>query len=164
MDANWYAVYTKPQQELKTSAALIKKGFECLCPLTRKMLVNTTFGKKITWQPVFNSFVFVRITEADFSKVLRSGDVINFMYWMGRPAVIASEDIANIEKFVSRYPNVTVEKTAIVRNMLAIAGDDTTGDEENIQVKLPSIGFILTASREKNYRIAGSTTRFGRAV
>lgn len=163
MDANWYAVYTKPQQELKTAASLTKKGIECFCPLTRKMLVNTTFGKKITWQPVFNSFVFVRVTEADFPKVLRSGDVINFMYWMGRPAVIAAEDVATIEKFVNRYPNVTVEKTAVVRNILATTNEEATGDDEKIQVKLPSIGFLLTASREKNYRIAGNA-RFGRAV
>lgn len=163
MDANWYAVYTKPQQELKTVASLTKKGIECFCPLTRKMLVNTTFGKKITWQPVFSSFVFVHITEADFSKVLRSGDVINFMYWMGRPAVIAAEDVITIEKFVNRYPNVTVEKTAVVRNILAVTSEDSAGDEENIQVKLPSLGFLLTASREKNYRIAGNA-RFGRAV
>lgn len=165
MSANWYAVYTKPQQELKTAASLNKKGFECLCPLTRKMLVSTAFRKKITWQPVFESMIFIRLEEADLLKVRRSGENINFMYWMGKPAIVAETDIRNIEQFVSRYPNVTVSKTAVVRNMLVAAAHNTAVEQENIQISLPSLGFVLIASREKNYRIAaGNNARLSKAV
>lgn len=151
MTKQWYAVCTRPQHELKVAAALSKKGIDNFCPLTRRMLVNTGFRRKISWSPVFPSFVFVYITEAEFSTVLRTNDVVNFMYWMGRPAVVADTDIRTIEQFVARYPNVTFEKTAIVRNTLATP--ITEESSVNIRKTLPSIGYILIASREKNYRI-----------
>lgn len=160
MTKKWYAVCTRPQQELKVSAALTKKGIENFCPLTRKMLVSNGFRKKISYNPVFPSFVFVHINETDFVNVLRTSDVVSFMYWMGKPALVTEEDIKTIEQFVGRYPNVTVQKTAIVKNVVAagVSALETIREEidletESIQTVIPSLGYILTASRDKNYRI-----------
>lgn len=157
MTKHWYAVSTRPQQELKVAAALSKKGVENFCPLTRKMLVNSGFRKKISWSPVFPSFVFVHISEAEFKTVLRTADVINFMYWMGQPAVVAEADIKNIEQFAARYPNVTVEKTAIIKNAMPdkepMLVQLNEKQDDSIRKIIPSLGYILTASREKNYRI-----------
>jgi transcription antitermination factor NusG len=169
MTKQWYALCTRPQQELKVAAVLSKKGIENACPLTRKMLVNTGFRKKITWSPVFPSFVFVHISEAEFSAVLRTNDVVNFMYWMGKPAVVADADIRNMEQFSARYPNVMVERTAIIKNAIAtqpvLAVYETgTDEEEIIRIALPSLGFILTASREKNYRLINRNIESGKTM
>ncbi|HOZ78922.1 MAG TPA: transcription termination/antitermination NusG family protein [Ferruginibacter sp.] len=171
MTTQWYAVCTRPQQELKVSAALTKKGIENLCPLTRKMLVSNGFRKKLTWNPVFPSFVFVHITEAQFNTVLRTNDVMSFMYWMGKPAVVNDADIKTIEQFTTRYPNVTVQKTAIIKNaVLAAAAFDETAEEEvelqdeRIRTVVPSLGFILTASREKNYRVINTNIERGKMI
>lgn len=165
MTAQWYAVCTRPQQELKVAAALTKKGIENFCPLTRRMLVSNGFRKKINWNPVFPSFVFVHITESAFDAVLRTSDVVSFMYWMGKPAVVADTDIRTIEQFTSRYPNVTVQKTAIIRNPLATAAavvQEADDQQDDIRTVIPSLGFILTASREKNYRIINRNIETGR--
>lgn len=168
MTKQWYAVCTRPQHELKVAAALTKKGIENFCPQTRKMLVSNGFRKKINWSPVFPSFVFVHITEAEFNTVLRTNDVVNFMYWMGKPAIIADADIHTIEQFAARYPNVTVQRTAVVKAGLAVnqSGriEATEESEENIQTVIPSLGFILTASREKNYRIINRNIESGRMM
>ena len=171
MNRQWYAVCTKPQHELKVAAALSKKGIDNFCPLTRKTLVNTGFRKKITWSPVFYSFVFVHISEAEFNTVLRTADVTNFMYWMGKPAVVAQADITDMEQFANRYPNVRVEKTALLKNAIAdnkstqvFYGQSESEEEEIIQKILPSLGYILTASREKNYRIINSNIERGRMI
>jgi transcription antitermination factor NusG len=167
MSKQWYAVCTRPQQELKAAAALSKKRVENFCPLTRKTLVSNGFRKKINWNPVFPSFVFVYISEAEFSTVLRTADVVNFMYWMGKPAVVANADIRTMEQFTSRYPNVMVERTAIVKNAasLQVAIEVETEEEnDNIRTSLPSLGFILTASREKNYRIINSNIERGKMM
>ncbi len=168
MTRQWYAVCTRPQHELKVAAALTKKGIENFCPQTRKMLVSNGFRKKINWSPVFPSFVFVHISEAEVSNVLRTNDVVNFMYWMGKPAIIADEDINTIEQFAARYPNVTVQRTAIVKNGLAVSGagriEETEESDENIRTVIPSLGFILTASREKNYRIINRNIESGRMI
>ena len=170
MSTQWYAVCTRPQHELKVAAALLKKGIETLCPQTRKMLVSNGFRKKISYSPVFPSFVFVHITEAEMSTVLRTNDVTNFMYWMGRPAVVSETDINAMQQFASRYPNVTLKRTAVVKNALAGNNEQqvyTTKagqSDEIIQQVLPSIGFILTASREKNYRIVNNNIERGKMI
>lgn len=166
MSKQWYAVCTRPQQELKAAAALSKKGVENFCPLTRRMLVSNGFRKKITWNPVFPSFVFVHISEADFSTVLHTADVVNFMYWMGKPAIVADADIKTMEQFTTRYPNVTVERTAVTKNVMVLQLDSRSETEEydSIRTVLPSLGFILTASKEKNYRIINSNIERGKMM
>ena len=134
MNKQWFVVCTRPQHELKVAAALSKKGIDSNCPLTRK-------------------FVFVYITEGEFNTVLRTPDVMNFMYWMGKPAVVADADIKNMEQFAARYPNVMVKRTAVVKTPSALAGLVVEEEDDNITQVLPSLGFVLTASREKNYRI-----------
>ncbi|MES2851114.1 MAG: transcription termination/antitermination NusG family protein [Bacteroidota bacterium] len=169
MIKQWYALCTKPQHELKVAAALSKKGIENSCPLTRKMLVNNGFRKKISWSPVFPSFVFAYISEAERSTVLRTNDGVSFMYWMGKPAIIVDADIKNMEQFAARYPNVMVERTAIIRNAVVLQPVlpvyETGADEEEIiRIVLPSLGFILTASREKNYRLINRNIESGKTM
>ena len=169
MTKQWFTLCTRPQHELKVAAALSKKGLESFCPLTRKMLVNNGFRKRITWSPVFPSFVFVYISEAEFSNVLRTNDVVNFMYWMGKPAVVAESDIKSLEHFTTRYPNVTLERTAVIKNIMAASEPgvyQTEVDEtdDSIRKVLPSLGFILTASREKNYRIINRNIESGKMM
>jgi transcription antitermination factor NusG len=164
MNKQWFAVCTRPQHELKVAAALSKKGIDNNCPLTRKMLVSNGFRKKISHSPVFPSFVFVHITEAELNTVLRTPDVMNFMYWMGKPAIIADADIINMEQFAARYPNVMVKRAVVVKTPLAEAGLAIDEEDDNITQVLPSIGFMLTASREKNYRIINSNIERGRMM
>lgn len=166
MTKKWYVLCTKPQQELKVVAALLKKGIDSYCPLTRRMLVNSGFRKKIVWNPVFPSFVFVHITEDAFTTVCKTNEVVSMMYWMGKPAVVADADIYTIENFVSRYPNVTIEKTAIVKG--ADAANNLPAAEqvqdENIRKVIPTIGFVLIASRERNYRIVNRNIENGKTA
>ena len=156
MIKNWYAVYTKPQQEQKVAAVLAKKGIDAYCPLTR-IGVYTGFGKKTNWQPLFPSFVFVHITEAQFAAIRQANDVINFMYWLGRPAMIPEAEIKSVQQFTSVYSNLKVEKTSIVRNAVPVRnesiedslGDTATTQKIKIKLSLPSLGFTLIAMAEK---------------
>ncbi|MBL0356894.1 MAG: UpxY family transcription antiterminator [Chitinophagaceae bacterium] len=157
MTSNWYAVYTKPQQEQKVTAALTKKGIDAYCPLTR-IGVYTGFGKKTNWRPLFPSFVFVYITEAQFTTVRQASDIINFMYWLGRPGLIPEAEIKSIQQFTSTHPKLAIEKTVISKN----AATSTTyepvdssfngiASKQKIKIKLllPSLGYILVAETER---------------
>lgn len=167
MTTQWYVVCTRPQHELKVAAALSKKGIENFCPLTRKMLVNIGFRKKISWNPVFPSFVFVNISETEINTVMRTHDVVNMMYWMGKPAVVTDADIKAIGQFANRYPNVTVQRTAVIKGInqpVQASFTEETDQDDNIRIVIPSLGFILTASREKNYRIINSNIERGKMI
>ncbi len=39
--------------------------------------------------------------------------VINFLYWLGKPAVIRDEEIAAMKKFVNDFEFIKLEKTAV---------------------------------------------------
>jgi len=157
MIRNWYAVYTKTQQEQKVTAALAKKGINAYCPLTR-VGVYRGFGKKINLQPLLPSFVFVHITENEFAAVRQSSDVINFMYWLGRPAIIAATEIKGIQLFTATHQNLKVEKTAIIRNATAPVAEKIIEQSFNglsgtqktfVKLSLPSLGYILVAETAK---------------
>src|SRR5689334_11827491 len=111
MKKNWYAVYTKPRCEKKVSALLSKKKIENYLPLNR---VSTPGDRrKVNLEPLFPSYVFVNITELEMATIRQNSDVINFVYWLGRPAVIKDVEVESIQHFLNEHSDVVLEKTAV---------------------------------------------------
>jgi transcription antitermination factor NusG len=67
----WFALYTKPRWEKKINTALLKKGIESWCPL---QIIEKQWSdrKKIIEEPLFRSYVFVKISAEEKNNVLRS--------------------------------------------------------------------------------------------
>jgi transcription antitermination factor NusG len=157
MNKNWYAVYTRPQCEKKVAAQLSKKRIENFCPVNRLVYNNQQSRRKPLSEPLFPSFVFVYITEAEINQVRQVNDVINFIYWLGKPAVIKQDEIAYINNFSNNYFNLSLTKTTV-----NIAGTAYTNLEPKMDLKmgvvaartsvlkatLPSLGYILCAEVE----------------
>lgn len=104
----WYAVYTKPRWEKKVHSLLEQKGLESYCPLN-KVRRKWSDRYKIVEEPLFKSYVFVRITESQKMSIRLVSGIVNFVYWLGKPAVIKNEDIEKILRFLNEYPHVEVE-------------------------------------------------------
>lgn len=157
MNRNWYAVYTKPQCEKKVAALLTKKKIENLCPLNR-ISMGAGSRRKMVYEPLFPTFVFVYITENEMHEVKKTSDVINFVYWLGKPAVIKATEIENAAHFASAYHNIRLEKTAVNSGgMIRISNEPALNAGANvmsvnttkIKLTLPSIGFAMIAETEK---------------
>jgi transcription antitermination factor NusG len=156
MKKSWYAVYTKPQCEKKAASLLTKKRIENFFPLNSCLQKNGGNRKKVIYEPLFPSFVFVFISESEMSAVRQTNDVINFVYWLGKPAVIKSAEIENINHFVNSYYNIHVEKTAVNPNgMVHITNEQDSDNKKIISFKtntihasLPSLGYIMHAETE----------------
>jgi len=157
MKKSWYAVYTKPQCEKKAVFLLNKKKIESFFPLNCRLLKTGGSRKKVFYEPLFPSFVFVFISESEMSSVRQTNDIINFVYWLGKPAVIKSAEIENINLFVNSYYNINVEKTAVNPNgTVHIKNDNgidnhqklTSSKKNKIQASLPSLGCIIHAETE----------------
>ncbi|MFT3682402.1 MAG: transcription termination/antitermination NusG family protein [Ferruginibacter sp.] len=153
---NWYAVYTKSQREKKVSTILSKKGIEAYCPVNF-VLREKANSRRGAYQPLFSSFVFVNISEAQVPFVKTIPGVISLVYWRAKPAVISDAEINAVKQITSGYVNIKLEKSAV----------DTTGavqiidepifsyNENSVRVKyhslkvvLPSLGYTLIAERE----------------
>jgi transcription antitermination factor NusG len=98
-EKKWYALYTKPRWEKKIDAGLIKKNIESWCPL-QKIERQWTDRKKIIEEPLFKSYIFVHIDMNEKVKVLQTDGILNFVHFLGKPAVIKEEEINLIKHYL----------------------------------------------------------------
>src|SRR5258705_3464594 len=101
----WLAVYTRPRWEKKVHQLLTTKGLESYCPLN-KVRRKWSDRIKIVEEPLFKSYVFVKVSDEDRSAVRMTPGAINFVYWQGKPALIREKEIAIIKRFLNEYENV----------------------------------------------------------
>jgi transcription antitermination factor NusG len=97
---NWYVLYTKPKWEKKVAEQLTKNGIECYCPTVIKVRQWSDRKKKVE-VPLFNSYVFVQLPEADRNIVFNSPGVVRYLFWLSKPAIVRSEEIEVIKKWLN---------------------------------------------------------------
>ncbi len=105
----WFAVHTKPRWEKKVAALLDNNGIENYCPLN-KVIRQWSDRKKVVLEPVFKSYVFVKIEDDKKWEVKKIDGILNYVYWLGKPARIREEEINTIRKFLNEFYDVSVEK------------------------------------------------------
>ncbi len=114
-DQNWYAVYTRPRWEKKVAKYLLEKGIEHYCPIN-KVTRQWSDRKKVVMEPVFKGYVFVKPIEEKKWEVRKIPGILNYVYWLGKPAAIKDEEIIIIKKFLNEFHDVIVEKKELVVN------------------------------------------------
>ncbi|UEG49480.1 UpxY family transcription antiterminator [Ferruginibacter lapsinanis] len=105
----WFAIYTKPRWEKKVAKILDEKGIENYCPL-RKVIKQWSDRKKTILEPVFKSYIFVKIEDERKWDLKKLNGVINFVYWVGKPATIRDEEIDTVKKFLNDFSDVSIEE------------------------------------------------------
>jgi transcription antitermination factor NusG len=50
--------------------------------------------------PLFNSYVFVQLTESERNLVFESAGVVRYLFWLGKPAIVRDEEISTIKKWL----------------------------------------------------------------
>jgi len=156
MQKNWYIVYTKAKCEKKVANLLTKRKIENFCPLNRKMV--TIYRKsRIQHEPLFNSYVFVYVTEEEVSFLKKIDYIVNVVYWKGKPAVISGDEIDAIREFTSNYINIQLQRTKVDYYNSEVVMDEPSyiidGNlvmvrNRSFKVNLPSMGFTLLADVE----------------
>ncbi|NTS39516.1 UpxY family transcription antiterminator [Flavisolibacter sp. BT320] len=155
--ALWYAVYTKPRWEKKVAELLTRKGIENYCPLN-KVVKQWHDRKKLVEEPLFTSYVFVYITPSDLAEVKKTAGVLNFVYWLGKPAVIRAEEIITIQKFLNEYRAVQLQKVTvspadtvqvISGPLMSLEGTVLEVFQKKVKVILPSLGYAMVAELER---------------
>ena len=103
---NWYAIHTRYKCERKVTSLLSKKKIENFLPVNRIIKGNNNDSKKVVDELLFNSFVFVKIREEDIQIIKQMNDVINFVHWLGSPAIFNDFEIASINTFLNHHYNL----------------------------------------------------------
>jgi transcription antitermination factor NusG len=156
-NGQWYALYTKPRWEKKVAKLLDEEGIENYCPIN-KVTRQWSDRKKVVLEPVFKGYVFVKIIEADKWEVKKVNGVLNYVYWLGKPATIREEEIQTIRKFLNEFTDVEVTdlglkvssevriRTGVLMNYQGVLVE-LTGNKA--RVKIESMGLQLTAQFDK---------------
>ena len=112
MQKNWYIVYTKPKCEKRVASTLSKRRIDNFFPLNCKQ-VNYLRKSRLLYEPLFNSYVFAKISESEMTKIKLIDGVINFVFWRGQPAIVQKSEIEAIKEFTREYQDIRIEKTTV---------------------------------------------------
>ena len=155
--SRWYAVYTRPRWEKKVAESLTRKKIENYCPLN-KVLHQWSDRKKMVLEPLFTSYVFVHISRDEQLAVRQTEGVINFVYWLRKPAIIRNEEMETIKRFLNDHTNVRLEKIEVNTNdivkivsgpLMLREGKVIEIMHRTVKVLLPSLGYSLIAQVDK---------------
>ena len=158
MTQKWLAIYTKPRWEKKVATLLTQKGIETYCPLN-KVRRKWSDRVKLVEEPLFKSYVFVKISEEERTPVRMTDGVINFVYWDGKPAVIKDKEITVIRQFLNDHENVALVKIDLqLGQQVRITGGPLMDLEGKVlelknkvaKVLIESLGYMLVADIDKN--------------
>ena len=95
----WFVIYTKSRNEKKVAELLQKNGVEVFCPLV-KLKKNWSDRTKIVETPLFNSYVFVNLSEKDRNVVFNVPGVIRYLFWLKKPAIARDSEIENLKNIL----------------------------------------------------------------
>ena len=155
--SNWYAVNTRPRWEKKVAQILDTKGIENYCPVN-KVVKQWSDRKKIILEPIFKCYVFVKVEEQKKWDVKRIDGILNYVYWLGKPAKIKEEEINTIKKFLHEFSDVAVEQIGLQVNKKVRIRQGVLMNYEGILlelsgsrafVKIESMGLQLSAHFDK---------------
>ena len=149
----WYVVYTKPRWEKKVAAQLTEKGIENYCPLNR-VSKNWSDRKKIVLEPLFKGYVFLASEPDSKWDAKTTQGILNFVHWLGKPAVVKEKEINIIRKFLQEFDDVSVAGYRISNNdsvqikqglLMNYKGIVLEVIGNNARVKIEGMGLSLTA-------------------
>jgi transcription antitermination factor NusG len=151
---DWYVIYTKPRTEKKTAELLSQRNIEVYCPI-QKQLRQWSDRKKWVEMVVIPSYVFVRCTEKERPFILQQPGVMNFVYWLGKPAVVRENEIVALQHFLDRHHEDKIELEEISPGMkIRIEGGPLHNKEgvvlnvnnKKARIELSGLGIALVAS------------------
>ena len=156
-EKKWYVVYTRPRWEKKITSVLVEMGIEHYCPLN-KVTKQWSDRKKVVLEPLFKGYIFICLEESNKWDIKNIDGIINYIYWLGKPAIVRESEINTIKKFLHEFDDVKVtEQNAITNDAVQIKQGvlmnykgivlEVIGNKA--RVKIDGMGLQLTAIFER---------------
>ena len=150
----WFFIYTKSRNEKKVAELLKKNGVEVFCPLV-KLKKSWSDRKKIVETPLFNSYVFVNLSEKDRNVVFNVPGVIRYLFWLKKPAIARDSEIESLKNVLHEtMDSFTIENYQIGDTVKISEGvfkglDGVIEKQSNnkLHVILENVGIKITLQR-----------------
>ncbi len=158
---NWYAIRVKSRSEKRVYTDLTEQGIEAYLPLQKK-LRQWSDRKKWVEMPLISGYVFVYISRKEYEIVLRVFNVVSYIYFEGKAAVIREEDINLLKRMLGQVDvelEITEEqfkpgqKVEIIAGpLLGVIGELIEFKGKNkVALRIPPLGYtVLIEAPGKN--------------
>lgn len=105
---HWHVIYTRSRAEKKVIEELVYKKIDCFLPLQKK-LRQWKDRKKWVEMPLMTGYCFVNISRKEYEEVLKTANVVCFITFEGKAAIVPDNQIEAIKRMLKQYDfDVTV--------------------------------------------------------
>jgi len=149
----WHAIYVHSRAEKKVHTELNIMGIESFLPLQRR-LRQWSDRKKWVEIPLISGYVFVHITRKHYDAVLQIDNVMQYVRFEGKAAVIRDQEIDLLKRMLGQTETeveITMEELQpgtlveiIAGPMMGIRGELISYRGNNkVALRIPPLGFTL---------------------
>ena len=120
----WHVIYTRSRAEKKVQVELSIKAIENFLPM-QKRLRQWKDRKKWVEMPLMSGYCFVNITRKEYDMVLQTNNVVGYVRFEGKAAVIPEKQMDSLKQMLKQYDfevNVTSENFAPGKKVEVIEG------------------------------------------
>ena len=148
----WFAIYVRYKREKVVLEELQRQGIEAYLPIQKKVRM---YGKRrrTVELPLFNSYLFVKITSKHYIPVLSVDNVLKFIKFSNNLLAIPDREIEIIKNVIGDNISVRVKENGFVEgDTVVIMRGNLTGvkgvlletrSKGNVLVELKNVGFTL---------------------
>lgn len=161
LNYNWYAIRVKSRSEKKVHSDLLEQKIEAYLPMQRK-LRQWSDRKKWVEMPLISGYVFVFISRKEYETVLRTYNVVCYVYFEGKAAIIREQDITLLKRMLGQVEvelEITIEQLKPGQMVEIISGPlcgvigeliDYKG-KNKVALRIPPLGYtVLVEAPGKN--------------
>lgn len=156
----WYPVYTNSRAEKKAFQELQRKNIEVFLPL-KKEWKQWSDRKKLVEEPLFKSYIFVRISSREHAAVLMTPGVSRFLYFSGKVAAMPDKQMEDLKLLLA-----TSDELELIEHELApgekvlvnagpfkgmIAELVSIKNKRSLVLKLENLGYALQVKTSMAY-------------
>lgn len=98
----WHVIYVKSRAEKKVAQELTYNNTEYYLPLQKK-LRQWKDRKKWVEMPLLPGYCFVNITRKEYDKVLQMNNVVCYLTFEGRAAIVSEQELDTLKKLIQEY-------------------------------------------------------------
>jgi transcription antitermination factor NusG len=164
LQLNWHAIYVHSRAEKKVDSELTRMAIESFLPLQRR-LRQWSDRKKWVEMPLISGYVFVRITRKEYDTVLQIDNVMQYVRFEGKAAIVREEEIELLRRMLGQteteveitmetlQPGTLVE--IVAGPLLGLKGELISYRGNNkVAMRIPPLGFtVLVESPSANLAV-----------
>ncbi len=131
----------------------METGIHHYCPLN-KVQKQWSDRRKVVMEPLFKGYVFVLVEETKKWDIKNIDGILNYVYWLGKPAQVKQSEIDTIRKFLQEFEDVEVCNASLETNDTVLVKQGVLMNYKGIvielkgnkaRVKIESMGLQLSA-------------------